>query len=126
VSNVKFEGKKGQTPLKPMSRRVCVEKVLATVCCMQEVVFESGLSNGYQMETAHRSEFRYPRPHGAGTSTSSLFDRYMRGDSCPRGTNVKRLRDIAPKSFPLLQLVLWDVMRESRDSHFDGFFLFMN
>lgn len=81
---------------------------------------ETEYANGYQLERAYRKEFSYSRPDGAGKSTSSLFDRYARGDSTPCGKKRTWLKTLAPCSDVLLESPLVELLEASTAEDFFG------
>lgn len=109
------EATAGQPPVRPGALR----KALLTPCWIPAFLRETNYANGYQLERAYRREFSYPRPDGAGKSTSSLFDRYARGDSTPCGKKRAWLKKLAPCSDVLLESPLVELLEASIA---DGFF----
>ena len=95
-------------------------KVLLAPCWMQAFLQETGHANGYQLERGYRGEFSYRRPDGAGKSTSSLFDRYARGDSMPCGKKRAWLKTLAPKSDAFLESPLVELLEASTADDFVG------
>ena len=95
-------------------------KALLTPCWMPAFLRETEYANGYQLERSYRREFSYPRPDGAGKSTSSLFDRYARGDSTPCGKKRAWLKILAPGSDVLLESPLVELLEASITDGFYG------
>jgi len=116
----KLNMEKTTVPARPRDKHANVEKVLSTVCWMEDVLKETQHRTGYGLEIAYRQEFTYPRPDGAGTSTSGLFDRYSRGDSAPCGAKLKWLGKLAPLSHRDITPILMEVMRQSTSVYFNA------
>lgn len=109
-----------ETAGQPPVRMGALGKALLTPCWMQAFLQETEHANGYQLERSYRQEFSYRRPDGAGKSTSSLFDRYARGDSMPCGKKRAWLKILAPHSDPLLESPLVELLEASTSDRFNG------